>query len=260
MNRSQLRGDLPEPVSRYFDDIALLQPPADLLSAAADEIERTPQASRFSPLPFVGLAAAAAIGIALLFSGFFSSAPLKFGSDETPVSTPTKAPTPEPLAVVGADGNPVEVDAFRLAEGEGTGGPWSYWLWTAHCAPSGLTVLYQWVEYEPLRGGVGLDLDQCHGGDSREQPYVVERSGVGDDGWSFLYGQTQLDVVRVKVRLVDGREFETDTIAAPDGLDWNARFYVMLLPVEFGEIDTVRGYNASGQDVGGDWEPGEGAP
>ena len=140
------------------------------------------------------------------------------------------------------------------------GGPWSYWVWTAHCAPSGLTVLYKWVEYAPLRGGVGIDLEQCHGGDSRVQPYVVEQSGVGDDGWSFLYGQTQLDVVRVKVRLVDGREYETETIAAPKGLDWNARFYATLLPVDHGEIDTVRGYDASGQDVGGDSETGEGAP
>lgn len=257
MNRWQLRGDLPEPVSRYFEDIALQQPPAELLSAATDEIERTPQASRFSPLPFVGLAAAAAIMMALLFSGFFSSAALKFGSDETPVSTPTQEPTPEPLAVVGGDGTLVEVDGFRLAEGEGPGGPWSYWVWTAHCAPSGLTVLYQWVEYAPLRGGVGIDLEQCHGGDPRVQPYVVEQSGVSDAGWKFLYGQTQLDVVRVKVRLVDGREYETETIAAPEGLDWNARFYVMLLPAG---IDTVRGYDASGQDVGGDSETGEGAP
>jgi len=260
MNRSQLRGDLPEPVYRYFDDVALLRPPADLLSAAIDEIERTPQLNRFAPLPLVGLAAAVAIGIALLFSGFFPSSPLKFGSDETPVSTPTQAPTPEPLAVVGGDGRLVEVDAYRLAEGDGPGGPWSYWVWTAHCAPSGLTVLYQWVEYAPLRGGVGIDLEQCHGGDPRVQPYVVERSGVGDDGWSFLYGQTQLDVVRVRVRLVDGREYETETLAAPRGLNWDARFYVMLLPVDHGQIDTVRGYDASGQDVGGDFDPGEGAP
>jgi hypothetical protein len=260
MNRSQLRSDLPEPVRRYFADIAHLQPPADVLSAAIDEIERTPQANRFSALPLVGLAAAVALTIALLFSGFFSSAPLKFGNDETPVSTPTPAPTPEPLAVVGGDGKLVEVDAFRLAEGEGPGGPWSYWVWTALCPPSGLQVVYQWIDYQPLRGGVGVDLEQCHGGDSRVQPYVVERSGVGDDGWSFLYGQTQLDVVRVEVRLVDGRELETDTIAAPGGLDWNARFYVMLLPDAHSEIDTVRGYDASGQDVGGDFEAGEGAP
>lgn len=260
MNRSQLRGGLPEPVNRYFDEIALMQPPDGLLDAAIEEIERTTQLNRFAPLPFVGLAAAVAIGIALLFSGFFPSSPLKFGSDETPIPTATQAPTPEPLAVVGRDGNLVQVAAFRLAEGEGPRGPWSYWVWTAHCAPSGLTVVYQWIEYAPLRGGVAIDLEQCHGGDSREQPYVVERSGVGDDGWAFLYGQTRLDVVRVKVRLVDGREYETETLAAPGGLDWNARFYVMLLPVNHGEIDTVRGYDASGQDVGGDSDPGPGAP
>lgn len=82
------------------------------------------------------------------------------------------------------------------------------------------------------------------------QPEVVERSGVGDDGWSFLYGQTRLDVVTVEVRLVDGRVFEAETVEAPDELGWDARFYVIYLPVGFGGIDTVRAYNASGQDIG----------
>ncbi len=156
------------------------------------------------------------------------------------------APQRLPLGAAGG------ADAFRMAEGDGPGGPWSFWIWTALCQPTGETVLYQWVEYAPLRGGYSLDLEQCHGGDSREQPYVVERSGVGDDGWAFIHGQTGLDVVRVRVRLVDGREFEAETVAAPRELDWTARFYVILLPVDLGRIDTVRGYDASGQDVGGD--------
>lgn len=251
MNRSQRRGDLPAPVSRYLGHIALLQPPAELLGTAIDEIEHTSQASRSSLLPYVALAAAAGITMGMLFSGFFSSAPLNLGSDETPVSTPTQELTPEPLTLDGGNGTLVEVDAFRLAEGEGPGGPWSYWVWTAHCAPSGQWV-HQLIEYGPLRGVVRVDPDRCHGGTSLEQPDVVERTGVGDDGWSFLYGQTQLTVVRVKVQLVDGREFETNTMAAPDGLDWDARFYVMLLPIELSGIDTVRGYDASGNEVGGE--------
>ncbi len=157
--------------------------------------------------------------------------------------------------------NPVEAGAeaaFRLAGGEGPGGPWSYWVWTAHCESAGSTVLYQWVEYAPLRGGIGIGGERCAGGESRVQPHVVEQMGVGGDGWGFLYGQTALDVVRVKVRLVDGREFEVDTLTAPDELGWNARFYVVLLPVDFGGIETVRGYDASGQDVGGGEDLGEG--
>ncbi len=150
-------------------------------------------------------------------------------------------------------------DAFLLARGEGPGGPWSYWVWTAHCERLGRTVVYQWVEYAPLRGGISTGGERCAGGDSRVQPYVVEQMGVGDDGWSFIHGQTALDVVRVKVRLLDGREFEASTMPAPDELGWSARFYVMLLPVGFSEIDTVRGYDASGQDIGGDSDPGEGA-
>lgn len=150
-------------------------------------------------------------------------------------------PQRSPLAVAGG------ADAFLLAEGEGPGGPWSYWVWTSHCG------LWQWVEYAPLRGGVGIDLEQCHGADTREQPYVVELSGVGDDGWAFVYGQTQLDVARVTVRTVDGREFEAETIAAPDELGWNARFWVMLIPDDSFDL-TVRGYDASGQYVGGNTE------
>ena len=34
MNQSQLRGDLPEPVRRYFLEVAQMQPPAELLGLA----------------------------------------------------------------------------------------------------------------------------------------------------------------------------------------------------------------------------------
>jgi hypothetical protein len=258
MNRSQLRGDLPEPVSRYFDEVAVMQPPNDLLDAAIVEIERTPQVNRFSPLAPVGLAAAAVIGLALLFSGFFSSAPMNIGGGATPVPSVTSTPQPTPRAI--GEG----VDAFLLAEGDGARGrPWSYWVYTAPCGRAGTTALWTSVGHQAvpyLRRG--SDLERCFGADTREQPYVVELSGRGDDGWSFLYGQTRLDVVRVRVQ-VDGREFETDTIAAPDGLDWNARFWVMPLPFNLFEPDydyTVRGYDADGQYVGGNQDAGPAAP
>lgn len=43
MNRSQLRGDLPEPVNRYFDEVALMQPPNDLLDAASSRSSAAPK-------------------------------------------------------------------------------------------------------------------------------------------------------------------------------------------------------------------------
>jgi hypothetical protein len=256
MNRSQFRGDLPEPVSRYFDEVAVMQPPNDLLDAAIVEIERTPQANRFSPLAPVGLAAAAAIGIALLFSGFFSSAPMNIGGDETPIPSVTPTPTSSPRALGGG------VYAYLLVEGEGPGGRWSYWVWTAPCGRAGHMALWTRVAHGAVPAlARGSDLERCVGADTREQPYVVELSGKGGDGWSFVYGQTRLDVARVTVRTVDGREFEVDTIAAPDGLDWNARFWVMRLPFNLFEGDyTVRGYDADGQYVGGNLDAGPAAP
>lgn len=246
MNRSRPRGDLPEPVSRYLDEVAVMQPPDDLLDAAVVEIERTSHASRFSPVPYAGLAAAAAIGIALLFSGLFSSAPMNMGGDETPIPSVTPMPASSPRALG------VGVDAYLLAEGEGPKGPWSYWVYTAPCGRAETTALWTSVGYRAvpyLRRG--SDLERCVGGDTREQPYVVELTGVGlADGSAFVYGQTRLDVVRVTVRLADGREFDVDTIAAPDGLEWNVRFWVMLIPDDSFDL-TVRGYDADGQYVGG---------
>jgi hypothetical protein len=154
---------------------------------------------------------------------------------------------PQPSQLGAAGG----ADAYRLAEGHAPGGPWSYWVWTSSCEDSGATALWQWVEYEPLHGGVALALDRCFGAEDPAQiPFGVERSGVGDNGWSFFYGQTRPDVVRVAVRLVNGRTIDVDTIAAPIGLGWDARFYVTYLPVDIGRVDTVRGYDASGQEVG----------
>lgn len=181
---------------------------------------------------------------------------------DTPPPPMTIPAIPPTTVAPDVETKPVEAgedDAFRLAGGEGPGGPWSYWVWTTHCERLGSTVLYQWVEYAPLRGGIRIGGEDCWGGaHSPVQPEVVERSGIGEDGWSLLYGQTALDVVRVKVRLVDGREFEADTLTAPDEFGWNARFYVLYLPVGFAEIETVTGFDASGQDVGGDGKAGEG--
>ena len=37
MSREQLRNELPEPVRRYFQEVARMQPPSDLMDAARAE-------------------------------------------------------------------------------------------------------------------------------------------------------------------------------------------------------------------------------
>ncbi len=107
MNQSQLRGDLPEPVRRYFLEVAEMQPPADLLESAVAEIERTPRINRFNALPIFGFMAAAVVVIGLLVYNFMAPAPPDVGepspsaaaSQAAPTETPD--PTPLPIATLG---------------------------------------------------------------------------------------------------------------------------------------------------------------
>ena len=115
MNTSQLRGDLPEPVRRYFLEVAQMQPPADLLDTAVAEIERTPRINRFSALPVFGFVTAAAVVIGLMVFAFMNPAPPDVGeatpspsaaaSQAAPTATPE--PTPLPIATLApTDGLP----------------------------------------------------------------------------------------------------------------------------------------------------------
>ncbi|MDQ2674723.1 MAG: PQQ-binding-like beta-propeller repeat protein [Chloroflexota bacterium] len=106
MNQSQLRGDLPEPVRRYFLEVAQMQPPADLLDSAVAEIERTPRINRFSAMPIFGFVATAAVVIGLLVFSFMNPAPPDVGEDATPSpsaavsqAAPTETPEPTPLPI-----------------------------------------------------------------------------------------------------------------------------------------------------------------
>lgn len=56
----QVRGDLPEPVRRYFNEVEHMQPPNDLMDAAVAEIHNAPKPHRFSPIVTFGLGAAVA--------------------------------------------------------------------------------------------------------------------------------------------------------------------------------------------------------
>ena len=106
MNRSQLRGDLPEPVRRYFLEVATMEPPSDLLDAAVAEIEQTPHVNRFSLIPIVAFAAAVVAAVAILASTLLPSGGQNIGGEPSPTATdaaPSVAPvapsaTPLPIA------------------------------------------------------------------------------------------------------------------------------------------------------------------
>ena len=88
-SRKQFGGDLPQPVRRYFNDVARMQPPNDLLVAAVAEIKIPPRTDRFSPLAMAGFAAVAVAGertLVLLVPGLRQ------------VATPITPPPPSPPA------------------------------------------------------------------------------------------------------------------------------------------------------------------
>ena len=84
MNSSQLRGDLPEPVRRYFLEVAAMEPPSDLLDAAVAEIETTPRVNRISLMPIAAFAAAFVAAVAILAYSLLPSGPSNIGGDATP--------------------------------------------------------------------------------------------------------------------------------------------------------------------------------
>lgn len=105
MNRSQLRGDLPEPVRRYFLEVATMEPPSDLLDAAVAEIEQTPHVNRFSLIPIVAFAAAVVAAVAILASTLLPSGGQNIGGEPSPTATDAApsvasvAPSATPLPI-----------------------------------------------------------------------------------------------------------------------------------------------------------------
>jgi glutamine cyclotransferase len=108
MNREQLRNELPEPVRRYFEEVARMEPPVDLLNAAITQVESEPRVNRFSLLPaFVAVAATALIAAVIAFNVFG----LKLGP---PTGTDT-SPTPEASATVPPVQTPPPLDGLPSA-------------------------------------------------------------------------------------------------------------------------------------------------
>ena len=100
MSPRQFEGDLPEPVRRYFNEVADLEPPAGLLDAAIADIERAPRVRRFAALPVVGFTAAAAAVIGIIVYGLLLTGPANVVSPH-PTSPRESA---EPSAALDADG------------------------------------------------------------------------------------------------------------------------------------------------------------
>lgn len=190
MNPSQLRGDLPEPVRRYFLEVAQMQPPADLLDAAVAEIERTPRVNRFAALPVFGFVAAAAVLIGLLIYTLLPFTPPNVGDDATPSpgasqAAPSESAEPSflPIATLPPlDGLPsagTVVDTFDVGD---AGYPVLYAdgsVWLSNAGTGTLTRM------DPatgeLTGSIVVNLNP------EDTPYDL--NVVADDRWVWATGQ-----------------------------------------------------------------------
>lgn len=98
MNRDQLHTELPEPVRRYFKEVARMEPPRDLLDATIAQVETQPRINRFSlPTAFAAAGAAAVILIAIAFGVFNLALGPPTGAEGSPSLTPLASPTEPPI-------------------------------------------------------------------------------------------------------------------------------------------------------------------
>jgi len=96
MNGDQLHKELPEPVRRYFEEVAQVEPPDDLMSKTMAQVESEPRGNRFSlPPVFIAVAATAVaagvLAVVLLGPNLFRDGGL---TGEPPSPSPTPAETP----------------------------------------------------------------------------------------------------------------------------------------------------------------------
>ena len=198
MNPSQLRGDLPEPVRRYFLEVAQMQPPADLLDAAVAEIERTtPRINRFGALPVFGFVAAAALVIALLVYTFMTPLAPSVGDEASARPSASEAAasaTPEPTLVPVAtlaplEGLPEAADVVATHDVGSAGVPVLYAhgsVWLANAATGTLSRMDP--DTGELTGSVEVNPDPDHD--------RYDLNAVADDRWVWATG---LDDTVVKI-------------------------------------------------------------
>jgi len=180
MNTSQLRGDLPEPVRRYFLEVSRMQPPADLLDAAVAEIERSPRVNRFAALPIFGFVAAAAVVIGLLVYTMMTPALPDVGDEPTPSAAPD--PTPVPIATLAPiEGLPSAGSVAATYDVGDAGVPVLYAhgsLWLANSATGTLTRMDP--DTGELTGSVEVNPDPEHD--------RYDLNAVADDRWVWATG------------------------------------------------------------------------
>ena len=189
MNPSQLRSDLPEPVRRYFLEVAQMEPPADLLDAAVAEIERTPHVNRFAALPIFGFVAAAVVVIGILVFSLLPTIAPNVG-DASPSPTASEAPpseTPVPAFLPIETLPPLDelpsagsvVDTFDVGD---AGIPVLYAhgsVWLSNAGTGTLTRMDP--ETGELTGSVVVNVDP------EDTPYDL--NAVADDQWVWATGQ-----------------------------------------------------------------------
>ena len=95
MNRERLRQELPEPVHRYFEEVARMEPPNDLMDSAMAQVESEARVSRFSLPAFFAISAAAVALVAAVLIGanLFGGGGL-IGGTQTPTPIASASPTP----------------------------------------------------------------------------------------------------------------------------------------------------------------------
>ena len=247
MNQSQLRGDLPEPVRRYFLEVAQMQPPADLLDTAVAEIERTPRIIRFNAMPIFGFVATAAAVIGLVVFTFMNPAPPDVGEDATPspsaaasqaAPSETPEPTPLPIETLGPlEGLPSAGDVVATYDVGDAGYPVLYAhgsVWLTNAGTGTLTRMDP--RTGELTGSIVVNAEP------EDTPYDL--NAVADDRFVWATGQ---DNTLVKIdpqtdEIVDRIPIETLVyrMVLHDGLIWitdlNASGRLMAVDTETSEV------------------------
>ena len=169
MNREQLNQGLPEPVRRYFEEVARMEPPDDLMHSAMAQVEAEPRANRFSLQPVlmaVGAIAAVVIVAFLVGPNLFNG-----------IGTPAALPTPTPSATTGQPWNLLD------PPGEGNLLAGAYYLdLPIYPARIDFTVPEGWLSWYPGNSGEAAD-DHALLVDS------FDSGAVNGSGWGIAFAR-----------------------------------------------------------------------
>lgn len=100
MNRETLDTELPEPVRRYFEEVAHMEPSTDLMDGVITEIEMQGAVNRFSSVPVFAALAAAGVLIAAVVAGAGLIGRDQSGNVPLASASQTASPSLDPGALV----------------------------------------------------------------------------------------------------------------------------------------------------------------